>query len=194
MRRRYIVVCSFFVGAMILAGMCYTSTKYSEKIAIRKMQSQSTGNIKEPRTTSDTILVTEAYCSDTEELVKEERTMPSEYAGLTREELDTYLKKCLPALKEQDVEAGLSDIKLVSFSKEEVVIRKTYVEPEQETGFLIKIIDGEIGIFNRSGTELYEKTGMMEDMIPKEEQKRLKQGYVVESEKELYSILENLSS
>jgi len=200
MRRGYIVICSFFVAVLLLAGICYGSVQYSEKMAQEKKthnkitQSQMTGNTKEQRTNSDTILITEIYHLETEEIVKEERSMPSEYAGLTREELDDYLKKCLPAMKERDTEVGLSDMKLVSFSKEEVVIRKIYTEPKQETGFFLKIIDGEIGVYNRSGTKLYEKTGVLETVIPKEEQEKLQKGYVVENEKELYSILENLSS
>lgn len=200
MRRRYIVICSFFIASLLLAGMCYGSYRYSERVAEEKArqkikeQTEETASGKEQRVTSETKYILEVYNADTEELVKEERSMPSEYAGMTRKELEEYLSKCLQTMKTNDTEAGLSDMKLISFSKEELVIRKTYLEPEQEQGFFLKLTDGEVAIYNRSGTRLYEKTGIQEEVLPKEEADKLRQGYVVENEKDLYSILENLSS
>ncbi len=91
-------------------------------------------------------------------------------------------------------EAGLTDMKLLSFSKEKLVIRKSYHEPEQERGFFLKLTDGEVAIYHRDGKTLYEKTGIMEESIPEDEVKKLRKGYIVKDEKDLYSILENFSS
>ena len=197
MNRRYIVICSFFVATLLLSFVCYASFEYAETVEKKKQhlkEEKTTVSTKNPRITSETILIYEIYHEDTEESLKEERAMPVEYAGMTRGELENYLQQCLPVMKMQEEEAGLLDIKLISFSKEEIVIRKTYTEVVQESGFFLKTINGELGIFNRSGTRLYEMTGILEESIPKEELARLKQGYVVENEKDLYSILENLSS
>ena len=40
----------------------------------------------------------------------------------------------------------------------------------------------------------YENTGIQADVLPEDEQEKLREGFFVQDEKELYSILENLSS
>lgn len=94
-------------------------------------------------------------------------------------------------IPEEDVEAGLIDIKLVSFSREELVIRKTY---QEETGFILRLVDGEVTIFSKANEDEFEKTGISQELLTEEEISALEEGYSVDSEKDLYSILENFSS
>ena len=55
-------------------------------------------------------------------------------------------------------------------------------------------MDGEVAIFSGDGKTLYEKTGIMEQNLAEEDCELLRKGYVIQNEKELYSILENFSS
>lgn len=198
MRRRYIIISCFFVASILLGVMCYGSYRYSERVAEERRKEETkteqTEAGTEQKVTSDTKYILEIYNEDTEELVKEERDMPSEYAGMTREEMEAYLKQCVNAMAADEQEAGLTDMRLVSFSKEKLVIRKSYREPKQERGFFLKLTDGEVAIYHRDGKTLYEKTGIMEENIPENERKKLRKGFIVENEKDLYSILENFSS
>lgn len=199
MKRKYGVICCFFGAALLLALMCYGSYQYSKKVAKEqtrereeKLSTEVAGN-KEQRITSETKFVVELYHADTEETVTEERTMPSEYAGKTRAELVDYLKESIEAQKKEQGEEYLTDIELVSFSKEQLIIRKIYEEP-QESAYYLMAVEGEVVIYDGEKTKLLEKTGIYTANLPAEEQQKLEQGYRVESEKDLYSILENFSS
>lgn len=195
MKRRYIVVSSFFVAMLLVVLMCYGSHLFASKVDDReKRVTQETGTEKEQKTTSDTVYVVEKYNEDSESVVKEIRTLPVEYAGLTRQELEQFLKKEQIDMSDEDYEEGLTSITLISFSKEEIVIRKTYAKPIKEEGFVLKTYEGEVSVFDNRGKVLYEKTGIPIQVLPEEEQKKLEEGYFVPDEKVLYSILENFSS
>lgn len=199
MKRKYGVICCFFGASLLLALMCYGSYRYSRKVAEEqareretKLSTEVAGN-QEQRITSETKFVVELYHADTEETVTEERTMPSEYAGKTRTELVDYLKESLESQKKEQGEEYLTDIELVSFSKEQLILRKIYEEP-QESAYYLMAVEGEVVIYDGEKTKLLEKTGIYTANLPEEEQQKLEQGYRVESEKDLYSILENFSS
>lgn len=199
MKRKYGVICCFFGASLLLALMCYGSYRYSRKVAEEqareretKLSTEVAGN-QEQRITSETKFVVELYHADTEETVTEERTMPSEYAGKTRTELVDYLKESLESQKKEQGEEYLTDIELVSFSKEQLILRKIYEEP-QESAYYVMAVEGEVVIYDGEKTKLLEKTGIYTANLPEEEQQKLEQGYRVESEKDLYSILENFSS
>ena len=201
MKRKYIVMSSFFVAFFALSLMCYGSWLYAGKMAEKeerrdtgRINAEQTGGGVEQKVTYDTRYVLETCHEDTGETTRQQLTIPSEYTGMTRTELEDYLGKCEEAMRSEEQEAGLSRIQLLSFSSEEIVVRKTYRKPEQETGFFLTVADGEVAIYNRSGTKLYEKTGIRVAGLPEDERKKLKEGFVVENEKDLYSILENFSS
>lgn len=197
MKRRYIVISSFFIASFLLSFLCYGSYRYSEQLAQEKKEKnriEQTVTKKEQKITGDTKYILEIYNEDSGELTREQQGIPSEYIGMDRKELESYLKKCVQAMAADEQEAGLSDMRLISFSSEEIILRKYYREPEQEKGFFLRILDGEVAIYDRSGNKLYEKTGISVKNIPEEEVKKLKKGYIVENEKDLYSILENFSS
>lgn len=202
MRRRYIVISSFFVAVLLLGIFCYVSSVHMDKVsgkAAKKVRqkpfvSVAVSNANQ-KTTSETKCIIEVFNADTEELVCEERAMPAEYAGMTREQLEDYLLQYRSHMDVDEQEAGLTNIQLIRFSKGEIVIRKTYEEPEQEEGYYLRLTEnGEVGIYHRDGKTLFEETGIRKENLPEEEVRRLENGYVVPSEKELYSILENFSS
>ncbi len=199
MRRRYIVISSFFVAILLLTLLCYGSYRYAEQVARenskeQQEETQETGAAKEQKITGETKYIVETYNKESEKLTREERSLPEEYAGMTRQDVEKYLALCRDTMASKDWEAGLSEIKLVSFSGEELVIRKIYQEPEQEEGFVLKLSQGEVVIYHPDGKTVYERTGIYQEDLLADEIKKLKKGYRVKDEKELYSILENFSS
>ena len=177
----------YAMGATVIRSSSRRKKKEKNRI-------EQTVTKKEQKITGDTKYILEIYNEDSGELTREQQGIPSEYIGMERKELESYLKKCVQAMAADEQEAGLSDMRLISFSSEEIILRKYYREPEQEKGFFLRILDGEVAIYDRSGNKLYEKTGISVKNIPEEEVKKLKKGYIVENEKDLYSILENFSS
>ena len=65
---------------------------------------------------------------------------------------------------------------------------------EGESGFCLKLEKGQVMIYDSSGKYLYQETGIMEDQLSKEDKQLFERTYQVRNEKELYSLLENLSS
>jgi hypothetical protein len=184
---------------VLLGGMCYGSYRYAQQVTEERLQyreektdqTEQTSGGTQQKINSDTKYIVEIYNGDSEENVREVRTMPSEYAGMTRKELEAYLDSFMSDLPEEEVDAGLIDIKLVSFSKDELVIRKTY---QEDKGYILRLVDGEVTIFSRANEDEFEKTGISQDSLTEEDIRALQEGYSVDSEKDLYSILENFSS
>ena len=199
MRRRYTIVCLLLCAMVLLGGMFYGSYRYAQQVTEERLQyreektdqTEQTSGGTQQKINSDTKYIVEIYNGDSEENVREVRTMPSEYAGMTRKELEAYLDSFMSDLPEEEVDAGLIDIKLVSFSKDELVIRKTY---QEDKGYILRLVDGEVTIFSRANEDEFEKTGISQDSLTEEDIRALQEGYSVDSEKDLYSILENFSS
>ena len=188
MNRKYIVICSFFVAFFVLSLLCYGSFEYAKKQEQKKMAQQNaaqTSTKQEQRVTSETKLVIEKWEEESEELVKEERDMPPEYAGLTREELEKQLTVEIKDKSWEEEKEGLSEDK--------IVIRKVY-NKSSEQGYILRLKDGEVVIYRKDEKEPFEKTGLKEENLSKQDKKILQGGYAVRTEKELYSVLENFSS
>lgn len=196
MGRKYMVISSFFVALLALCVLCYGSYRHAEQVAEQKKQEEKenvqAGKVKEQKTTSKTKYRIERYDSESEEMVKEERSIPVQYVGVTRTQLEKILKEEL-AKGSGEGEQRITNMELISFSEEEIIIRKVYAEQEEE-GFVLKIVGGEVVVYDAKSGELYEMTGLQEtDLLP-EDREALQNGYEIKNEKELYSILENFSS
>lgn len=168
MNRKYIVICSFFVASFVLSLLCYGSFEYAKKQEQKKMAQQNaaqTSTKQEQRVTSETKLVIEKWEEESEELVKEERDMPPEYAGLTREELEKQLTVEIKDKSWEEEKEGLVKITLESFSEDKIVIRKVY-NKSSEQGYILRLKDGEVVIYRKDEKEPFEKTGLKEENLP----------------------------
>lgn len=196
MRRKHVIISSFFIAFLSLGVLCYGSYRHAEQVAKQRQQeekkSAEVGKTTEKRTTSKTKYEVEKYYSDSEEVVKEERNIPPEYVGVTREELEENLYKETTKNQQKKEEEIVSRV-LVSFSEKKIVIRNTYKE-KKEDGFVLKICQGEVAVYDGAGKELYEMTGINEKDLRTEDLELLRKGYFIANQKELYSILENFSS
>lgn len=202
MKRRYIVISSFFSAILVLGLFCYAGTLYKGTVCGKKADADMGNCIisvavsgTEDRAISTTRYVVEVYNADSEELVREERTMPAEFAGMTRKEIEDCIADYKETMQKEGAEEDLESISLIRFSREELVLRKVYREPEKNSGFYLRFTDeDEVAVYKRDGKTLLEKTGIYRKNVPAEDLRRLENGFVVENEKELYSILENFSS
>lgn len=196
MSRKYVVICTFFFAFMVLSLLCYSSFRFAEKQAkedASRSEVAQTGGEKEQKVTSNTRYIIEKYEEESEELVKEERPVPAEYAGLTRKELEHQLAVEMATMSWEEEKAGLVSISLESFSEDQIVIKKIY-NGSAKQGFILRLEGGEVVVYQGDGEELYEKTGILEEDLSEEDKQLLQKGYQAATEKELYSILENFSS
>lgn len=86
------------------------------------------------------------------------------------------------------------DLSITGAAVEKEEEETTQTSVEGESGFCLKLEKGQIMIYDSSGKYLYQETGIMEDQLSKEDKQLFERTYQVRNEKELYSLLENLSS
>lgn len=198
MKKKYLFMSSFFVIGTIFTLMFFWSYKVYDKstqeVPVEEEAADTVDTVAEPRTNASMKYVLETYDDTTGVVTSEEAEVPEELAGLTREELEDLFSQYNQSVAEGGVADGPDSKELISFSKDRIVVRETYSGAEEEEGFFLKSENGEVVIFHRDQVTPYENTGIQSDVLPEDEQEKLREGFFVADEKELYSILENLSS
>lgn len=196
MKKKYLFMSSFFIIGTIFTLVYFFSYKKYDTASSEqpKQEANAVDTVKEIRVNTSMKYVVEVYDGTTGVVTSEENTVPAELAGMTRKELEDYISRYNISVSENGAADGPDRMELVSFSGDKIVVRETYSGEEEEKGFFLKIHDGEVVIFHNDKVTPYEYTGIQEEVLPESERKKLKEGYSVEDEKELYSVLENLSS
>ena len=196
MKRRYLYVSIFFVFGMLMTLLFFHSYRSY------KMEHQSAGKnrvnpvdtVKEIRTNTSMKYIVEVYEGVTGVITREESTIPAEIAGKTREELEQYFADYNEAHEGETNKEIPQQKELISFSKDQIVVRENYLVEEEERSFFLKAEEGQVVVYHEDQKTPYEYTGIPVDSLPEEEKKKLEQGFFVKDEEELYSMLENLSS
>lgn len=196
MKKRYLFMSSFFIIGTVFTLIYFLSYRSYDRgqEEVVKQDTHPVDTVKEIRVNSSMKYVVENYDGTTGVVTKEEGTVPAKIAGKTREELESYITEYNQKLQEAAIPEAPDSVELISFSKDKVVIRENYLGAEEETGFFIKLQGQEVVIFHNDQVTPYEYTGIREEVLPESELEKLREGFFVEDEKELYSVLENLSS
>ncbi len=197
MKKRYLFMSSFFVAATVFTLLFFLSfqTAREEKQEVEYAEETNlVDTIQETRVSTDMTFIVEEYDETTGIVNAEERTIPAEYAGMTRKELEHLFTDYNQAIQDQKTVDGPNHIELISFSADKIIVRQTYDSSEDTGGFFLKLQEGEVVVFCADRVTPFEYTGISENRILEDERSKLKEGYFVQDEKELYSVLENLSS
>lgn len=195
MKRRYLYVSIFFVFGMLMTLLffhSYRSYKKEHQSAV-KNRVNPVDTVKEIRTNTSMKYIVEVYEGVTGVITREESTIPVEIAGKTREELEQYFAAYNEAHEGETNKEIPQQKELISFSKDQIVVRENYLV-EEEKSFFLKSEEGQVVIYHEDQKTPYEYTGIPVDSLPEEEKEKLEQGFFVKDEEELYSMLENLSS
>lgn len=119
---------------------------------------------------------------------------PEFLIGLTRNEVINYLVEYMGKVPLEEYEKGLVSYELVSFSTNEVVLRKTYNSEDILYRYYIIVLDGFVTVYYSDKVTVYEYTEIKAQSLSEEEQNKLVDGIYVKDEEELYGILENYTS
>lgn len=147
--------------------------------------------------TSNTKFVLQTHYIDArnhDELEEKNDSVPSDIIAMTREELEEYLNKYMEELPLNEYLNGLLAYELIDFSGDRVILRKTYASDWNEHQFYLCDVEGEVVVYYSDKDTVYEYTGIKSANLGQEEQVRLKIGYYVADEEELYALLESYSS
>lgn len=197
MKKKYLFMSSFFIIGTIFTLVFYFSYRVYDadtQAPAPQEEVHTVDTVQELRVNDTMKYIVEEYDGTTGVTTSEERSIPAEMAGMTREELEGYISSYNETMAENGAPDGPDSMELVSFSQERLVVREMYSGAEEEEGFYLKLENGEVVIFHNDKITPYEYTGIQADVLPEGEKDKLSQGYFVADEKELYSVLENLSS
>lgn len=162
----------------------------SDEIYLYDMQVQS-GNII---TTCDTICVYENIDKKDGAVSTEEKKLPAKYIGLTREQLEELLLQDSQTPTLEDKQKGFQSQHLELFSPDKIKILRIYDTSEDDTGFYIMEVDGEIGVYRKDKKTLYFRTGLNPKALPPDVLNEVRNGKLMETELQVYHFLESYSS
>ncbi|OYP01270.1 hypothetical protein CG709_11305, partial [Lachnotalea glycerini] len=138
--------------------------------------------------------VLEHYNSKEYTLNEETLPTPADFMGLTRDELIDYLTEYEKAPSLEDRQLGFESFELVSFSKDQIVLRKTYHPYADDYKYYLKDENGYVTVYYIDKSTIYEYTNIAVDSLPEDLQEELVTGKYMSTMNELYNFLENYSS
>ena len=130
--------------------------------------------------------------SQTEE--REQLAIPGFMVGIDRKELTAYIKGYMEEMPVNEFLNGLVSFEIVSFSRDKVVLRKTYDETKVENQFYICRRGDFVVVYYSDLRTVYEYTEIKADSLMEENRQAIEQGFYVKDVQELYSILEGYTS
>lgn len=199
--KKVYIICILIVVVLGGAGFVYSYRYFSETEG--QEFSSETGNLlpetkeavvrEEDIITKDTRYYIETYDINSNTVVREPNLLPSELLGKGRSQFANYLQEIMTKNLENGEEKGLLSIELTKFNPEEVIVRKTYKEPEEEYEFSLDVQLGRVIVRNQDGS-LYAYTEIKFETLPEELKREILSGFFIENLEELYEFLETYSS
>lgn len=159
-----------------------------------QVQLVDAGKSEESIITRKTVYVLEEYSLNDESLVSEEMEPPIEVLGYDRKMMLEYIQKSMENMSEKEKDMGLISCELTSFSKDKVVLRKTYYKEEQEAQFYLEVQMGRIVVYQTEDDSLYAYTEVKFNTLPETLQREILSGKYIGTIEELYHFLETYSS
>ena len=151
--------------------------------------------VAKAETKEEYVLQTYYVNSDKDEhLSEQECAVPSEFVTLDKSGLKKYLAGYMEDMPVREYLDGLISYEIIEFTDDKLVLRKTYASDWTNNEFCLCDVNGEIVVYYSDKSTVYEYTGIKTKDIDEEEQVRIKIGYFVADEEELYSLLESYSS
>jgi hypothetical protein len=119
---------------------------------------------------------------------------PDYLIGLTRDGVIKYVNEYMTNVPLADYEKGLASFEVIMFSKDKVVLRKSFNSDMVQYKYYLAIQDGNITVYYSDKKTVYEYTDIEVKNLSEEEQLELNHGKYVKDADELYSILESYTS
>lgn len=151
---------------------------------------------KESETTVQptTSYILKIYDMKTDTTKTEELNPPAYLVGLTREQVEEYLKSYMSDLPLSEYNKGLIAYELIRFSADTIEIKKTYNADFLPFRFYVVVKEGFVVVYNSDLKSVYSYTQIEAKSLPEEDRIALSKGIYINSLEELYSLLESYSS
>lgn len=206
-KKKWVTILLFMSILVFLSGSYYLSYKVAydhfqnTDLAKRLKEESEASGALEVNAGNETIVhknmtyVEEIYDRTNGELSQVEKQVPSELLGLTKNQLAEYLKAYTNKMSVEEKNDGLKNFELISFSSNNVVVRKTYDE-NTVSGYEYYIIleDGNLKVYYGDQETLYMDTKIAEDELSESEKVKLEAGMYLHNIWEVYHYLESYTS
>ena len=165
---------------------------YSTKTENTAAEDVAAEAVKDEIIRANTEIVYEIYRQGSK--IKEEKVKaPAAYVGKSRTEIINLLEETMDELPIEELEDGLENMELVSFSGERVVIRKKYGEVLPYK-YCLYIENGAVTVYYSDKKTVYSYTDIQAENLPDNVRRELYGGMEIESLGALYDFLETYSS
>ncbi|MDE7013061.1 MAG: hypothetical protein K2P19_00085 [Kineothrix sp.] len=163
-------------------------------VASEEPQIIPTAREEEPVISANTQYIIEEVDLKRNTSVETKWKVPDKYIGMDRQqfvkEMELYQQS--PSLKDQEL--GFVSVEVASFSKERVVVRKSYIFKEVSTSFYLVNEKNYVVVYCDDLKTIYMNTNITLDSLPDELKQEIIQNKYVATEEELYNFLESYSS
>lgn len=203
--KKVYIICLIFIFAVIVFGASFyysknnlglhepnNETEAETPMAVNNIKQAGLNEIK---ITNITEIRMQIYDLNNNTVSDEKINTPVEFLEMERDDLIAYMKTYLNNPSEEDLKRGLISFELVQFSREEVVMRKTYDKVEtEETGYYGIIENGYVTIYESDLNSIYDYTDIAAISLPENVKQELSDRMDFQNIKELYEFLETYSS
>ncbi len=195
----------YFIGAVICLVAVYfasykISSEYFKHTDLAKRTKEELVEVTEANVdneayvTKNTVYIEETYDRNSGNITEEEGEVPIALLGLNKEKVIQYCDSYGSYMTEEEKKLGLQQCQLISFSKERIVIRKTYMLEESPSYSYYAILEeNHLKVYYSDKKTLFidtpiELTKMEEEII-----NELKEGVFIKSIWEVYGYLDEYS-
>lgn len=192
----FLVLCTAF-SAVYFSSYRFTQNRLQEEetgTAISDTQLVGVAKAEKSIITRKTAYISEKYCINDESLVREESEPPIELLGYDRAGMLEYIQNYMEHMPETDKDEGLISYELTEFSKDRVVVRKTYYHGEEKAQFYLDVQMGRVVVYLTEDDSLYAYTEVKFNNLPESLRREILEGKYIETVEELYHFLESYSS
>lgn len=202
MRKMYIICflllglafAGVYYGSYVLTNERLATDDSSDVVSESEIPLADAAKTEESIITRKTLFVQEAYSLNDDSLSVEEGNPPIEVLGYDRRMMTEYIRKYMDNMGEEEKEKGLISCELTSFSRDRVVLRKTYYKEEKAAQFYLDVQMGRIVVYLTEDDSLYAYTEVKFSSLPEKLQKEILAGKYIGTIDELYYFLETYSS
>lgn len=195
--RKYIIC---FLMLLCVAGVSYGYFRWDDDVQLsaeeeKYIEDKDTQVVAAMDTTNaQTQMILETYDEVAHTTKKNVSVIPATYIGLSRSELVEKMDMYMENMPLDELEKGLVSYDLMYFSKEYILLRKTYHPDENFQKYYIKFNKGQVTVFYSDQKTVYEYTEISLEDLPVKVRSEVISGKKVKDEKALYDFLENYSS
>lgn len=143
-------------------------------------------------TSKGTRLVSILYDENGNYMREVEETIPVYLSNLTREQVESFFENIYCDYLENRENTTVKKAEMISFSPEMIVVKKHL--NSTEAGYYLCVENDCVVVYYADRRTLYDTTGIPVKNLTEAEQQKLTKGFIVESDEELFSLLESYTS